>query len=349
MIKNFAFVAITIMTLLIGCKKSSSPAPTPAPVASCDATYTATYNIAKDVTQDFIAENITPTVTITTSNCPGLPVGNLTTSQTNWITRADKNLTFSTGSSPITLEDYVINGTSVTLKNVQYCSDYSEQITDSMSAASIVSAGNKITVSGSLHVVENDCTPSSGPIGQEYLHSALKGVWKSACVANTQYWYGFYHNSLAVMKRVYSGACSGNPLFYIEWNGPHTVKDTVSGNIKQFDVSFQNFYVKIYDETTRASMNTSSICGISNWTLNTDTSVLGLNCDFNSIGLTTSEIFPVVSKRVYDIFEISGSILKLGNSGTGDKTSAANRPSSIDSGSNYTLDTSIFIIPTWAQ
>lgn len=347
MIKNFAFMAITTMTLLVGCKKSSAPAP--APVASCDATYTSTYNIAKDVTQDFIAENITPIVTINTSSCPGLPIGNVSASQINWITKADNNLTFSTGSSPITLEDYVINGTSINLKSVQYCSSYREQVTDSMSAASIVSAGNKISISGSLHVVENDCPPTSGLIGQEYQHSELKGVWKSTCVANTQYWYGFYHNSLAVMKRVYSGACTGNPLFYIEWNGPHAVRDTVSGNVKQFDVSLQNFYVKIYDETTRASMNTSSICGKSNWTLNTDTSVLGLNCDFNSIGLTTSEIFPVASKRIYDIFEISGSILKLGNVGTGDKTSAVNRPSSIDSGNNYTLDTSIFIIPTWAQ
>ena len=186
-------------------------------------------------------------------------------------------------------------------------------------------------------------TTSRSSSSDTHPNTALYGTWKGACSAGIAYWYSFYKDS-AVMWEIHftNAGCCGSPRYYIERNGPHSV----SGN--HVDSSYTNYIVHPIDSTTTANFHSVSLCGTSNWSVDTDTAVNGTTCDFSALGLGSAVTFASGIVPDYDIFNISGSTLRFGDRGTGIGTTSMNRPTTLDTVDPFALDPTILIIPNWA-
>jgi hypothetical protein len=349
---------ITLLFVLNGCFKSDAPAPATSSgvMDDCSLDISFTYTTGVDVTNDFILESISPTYVISSSNCSELPNGSGQAIGSNsWITRGADYLTVAPASSesPFGLQDYPISGSNLELASWDYCQSGYQHAED-MTHGELRSSDNTIRVTSHVAISYTGCASTTALLAGKYEHNVLKGIWKGSCATTAygreQLWYGFYHNALVVMRRIFSGvSCSGTPDLYIEWNGPAAVGDTISSNIKELNYSWQNFYIKLYSTSLKNTFNSNTICGSSSWSTGSDISVKGTTCDLASINVTSSVIFPSDQTRQYDLFEIDGTTLYLGDEDTGDKSSSSERPTTVDSETSFSKDSSSYIIPDWAQ
>ncbi|MBT3236356.1 MAG: hypothetical protein HN353_10435 [Bdellovibrionales bacterium] len=343
-------LAFLFCSAFVGCKSNSDgePAVSGASSSTCSLQIRYDYDFDVDPSDDFIDQNVTETASVLSSTCLNVIAGETSTDTIDWISRNGSIMTLGaqTGGGDASLIDLSVSGSSISEHTDNFCNSFGEDVTYTLSSSTINSIQQKLQLTFNYSIIANNC--SSRDISKDYQHTALKGVWRSACNNGVEYWMAYYHNAVAKMKYIYpDNNCAQSADMYIEWNGPATIGEVVSGSTKQLNHSYQNFYVKIFDTAMKDDFNTSSICGINSWTTGNDISVKGANCDFSSIGID-SETFPSTYVQEFDIFNITGNSLQLGDITTGDKSTSVDRSSALD-GDQYTLYSGYFIIPSWVQ
>lgn len=338
-----------ILLVLISCCVASCAKPEEDDLLSSDGGDSCTYdleyryNLDVDPNSDFIDENVGVDLFVSNSTCAGLSDGYYASTTMSYISRVGNKMTigdYDEYSGQVELIDIELNSNTVLTKTVEACV-YGDETVEQITSGSLNSGTQKITIYSSSKVAEGACSDSGVSFPDYYQHTNLYGTWEVACNNGVEVWRSFYRNAAIEMTYYYDNAsCTGSAFMYVERNGPHFT----NGN--EVDISYQNFFIKIMTASYVTTFNSNSICGKTNWTSGSDIDVSGLNCDLSSVGFNSWN-FPADYEREYDVFQISGSSIKFGDSATGDKSSDAQRPTSLDVTSlnkvNYT------VVPSWTQ
>lgn len=347
-------LALTVLSLSLACetKKSDLGSLTPLPELgggsqiNCFLDEQDTFSLGTNPSVDFISENTPISARVTATNCSGVSVGQVSSGQLKYLSRNGATLTFAKTTSivgyTLALFDLQLSGTSIVPMTSTSCSS-GHMITENITSGSVNSGLNQLILNIRTTINSTGCATTLP--NTLYEHTAIKGFWQKACDLTKRSFVSFYRNAGIYTTTHYANSGCTTPNFYIERNGPYTVRNSSAGN-HQVDFGFQKYFVYLYNSATVNSFNSASMCGISNWTQGVDRDVSGRFCDFASIGAGPSETFPVRNSH-FELIQITGNTLYLGDPNSGNGTTSSLRPTSVLN-QPFTKDPGLIAIPVWA-
>lgn len=304
------------------------------------------YEVGLNPTTDFIKKDLTVNAVVSATNCSGVTVGQTATGQIKYLTRNGSTITSARNSTisgySLILMDLSVSGTSVLPLTLNSCSN-GYTISEQVVSGSLSSATNKMILNLRTDINYTGCATANPT--NIYEHTALKGLWKKSCSGSEKSFVSFYRNAGIYTTTYYANAGCSTANLYIEQNGPYSIRSSATGT-HQVDISFQRYFVYLYNSAMVTAFNAGAICGLTNWTQGSDIDVSGRTCDFASIGVAPSRTFPV-QNSFFDLINISGTSMRLGDLVTGDGVSNATRPTTVSS-DIYSKDTTAIYIPEWA-
>lgn len=140
-----------------------------------------------------------------------------------------------------------------------------------------------------------------------------------------------------IRQSAYLDASCNSLLFIQEISGTF-ITSANTGERKNIDLTLASMTLTSKSSAATNGWNNTSLCGISNWTLNTTRSIVGLTCG--------SDTMPVVGDKSYDIYYIDttgdsssgtkkGDLLLGYTGGSNDGSTEAKRPTDLSTSVVY--------------